>query len=59
MKRVLDSDSQEYFIEAEKSDEDEHGQSPTTIQKIRKPKCTFWKLNTCMFCFPSIGPRGT
>ena len=26
MKRVLDSDSQEYFIEAEKSDEDEHGQ---------------------------------
>ena len=26
MKRVLDSDSQEYFIEAEKSDEGEHGQ---------------------------------
>ena len=26
MKRVLDSDSQEYFIEAEKSNEDEHGQ---------------------------------
>ena len=26
MKRVLDSDSQEYCIEVEKSDEDEHGQ---------------------------------
>ena len=26
MKRVLDSDSQEYFIEVEKRDEDEHGQ---------------------------------
>ena len=26
MKRVLDSDSQEYFIEVEKGDEDEHGQ---------------------------------
>ena len=26
MNRVLDSDSQEYFIEAEKSNEDEHGQ---------------------------------
>ncbi|CAH3155332.1 unnamed protein product [Porites lobata] len=26
VKRVLDSDSQEYFIEVEKSDEDEHGQ---------------------------------
>ena len=26
VKRVLDSDSQEYFIEVEKRDEDEHGQ---------------------------------
>ena len=26
MKRVLDSDSREYFIEVEKSNEDEHGQ---------------------------------
>ena len=26
VKRVLDSDSQEYFIEVEKSDENEHGQ---------------------------------
>ena len=26
MKRVLDSDFQEYFIEVEKSDEDEHRQ---------------------------------
>ena len=26
VKRVLDSDSREYFIEVEKRDEDEHGQ---------------------------------